>query len=491
MLHRPGVRRLAASAIALGVAVIAVACVGRPWTPQEAKEKPGASGDFDRQEAQHDYDLGEPGKATPVVIDLDRRYQVLDGFGAATAWYHDRLVGKTPDGLYELLFPELGLDILRLRNRWHRSEQNDNALEVEVEIIERATKALGHPPKVLLTSWSPPSSLKANGAERCRSNPDCTLLKKKGAFVYEEFADYWVESLRDYARRGIPVDFVSIQNEPDFTPPDWEGCRFTPAESAEYPGYDRALVAVHRELQALPEPPALIGPETIGVHYDRVEEYLAPLDQNLLYAVAHHLYEQGGDGVWDWRDPGPDSYADELRAVGIATQKPRWQTEFATNDDQGLEGGFETAVLIDHVLVAEGGSAFLYWNLTWDGVNGLVGMMGRHPRVRDQYYAMRHFSRFTDPGWIRVGAWTPDERLRTSAWLAPDASALTVVLLNTANAMLDVSLDPGVFTATGVATRRTTFRPGKAERWRDLGAAGRHGVLRLPPRAMATIALTR
>ena len=141
--------------------------------------------------------------------------------------------------------------------------------------------------------------------------------------------------------------------------------------------------------------------------------------------------------------------------------------------------------------MAEGGSAFVYWNLTWDGANGLVGMMGRRPRVRDQYYALRHFARYTEPSWVRVGSWMPDDRLRASAWLAPDAGALTVVLLNTTDAMLDVSVDPGAFAAASATTRRTTFRPGKSERWRDLGAAGRDGVLRMPPRSVATIALTR
>ncbi|MBN2195073.1 MAG: hypothetical protein JW751_19810 [Polyangiaceae bacterium] len=491
MFVGPGARRFLGWPTAATAAALMVACVGRPWQPKEAKGSRKDDADFGRHEGEFNHDLGEAGTPTPVAVDLERRYQTLDGFGAATAWYHDRIVGKTPDGLYELLFPELGLDILRFRNRYDRGEKDDRNIEVETEILERATKALGHPPKLLLSSWSPPAALKANGAERCKSNPDCTLIKKKGKFVYDEFADYWLESLRDYEKRGIFPDFISIQNEPDFSPPDWEGCRFTPAESPEYPGYDRALAAVHGKVQQLAKPPALVGPETIGVHYDKVENYLAKLDQNLLYAVAHHLYEMGGDGVWDWRSPGPDSYRDEMEAVGLMTNMRRWQTEFATDEDKGIEGGFETAALIEHLLVAESGSAFVYWNLVWDGAGGLVGMMGRRPRVRDQYYAMRHFSRFTDPGWVRVNAWTPDPALRASGWISPDDQALTVVLLNTGEKMLDVEVDLGGFAASKVETRRTTFRPSESERWRDLGDAGRNGVVRLPSRSIATIALTK
>lgn len=492
MLEGPWVRRAIRGTITLAAAALTVSCVGRPWTPKEAKVgRGGSGGDFDRREGVENYDGGEPGEAVALALDLGRRYQALDGYGAALAWYHDRITGKTPDGLYELLFPELGLDIIRFRNRWRRSEQNDNNVEVEAEIFERATKALGHAPKILLTSWSPPSNLKASGAERCRGNADCTLLKKKGQFVYEEFADYWVESLRDYAKRGLVPEYVSIQNEPDFIPPDWEGCRFSATESGEYPGFGPALAAVHRKLQSLPQVPLVVGPETLGVHYDKVENYLSGLDQNLLYAVAFHLYEKGGDGVWDWVDPGPDSYADELRAVHIATQKRRWQTEFATDEDKGINGGFEAAMLIHHTMVDGGASAFVYWNLIWDGQDGLVGMMGRRPRVRDQYYSMRHFSRFTEPGFVRAHVFTPSESVRASAWVAPDESQVAVVLLNAGEEMVDVTLELGGYPATSVETRRTTFRPGKSERWTDLGATGRDGVVRMPSRSMVTIALKK
>ena len=199
-------------------------------------------------------------------------------------------------------------------------------------------------------------------------------------------------------------DWVSIQNEPDFIPPDWEGCKFEPSETAQYPGYDKALAAVHAALQKLNPPPKMLGPEVLGIHYNKVQNYLRPMNQDLVVGVSHHLYEQGSDGVWDWRDPGPDSYVDEMLGVAEATRKPLFQTEFQTDEDKGIDGGFETAWLIHHTMAAEGAVAFVYWDLIWEGTAGLVGMRGKTPKPRDQYYSMRHFARFTDPGYIRVGA---------------------------------------------------------------------------------------
>jgi O-glycosyl hydrolase len=84
----------------------------------------------------------------------------------------------------------------------------------------------------MLTSWSPPASLKASGKEKCHGNLDCTLKKKKnGKFVYEEFADWWLESLKHYQEKGLTPYYISMQNEPSFIPPDWEGCKFEPKET--------------------------------------------------------------------------------------------------------------------------------------------------------------------------------------------------------------------------------------------------------------------
>lgn len=438
--------------------------------------------------------VGDVGEAKPaqVFVSFDRRFQVLEGFGASVAWHHERITGETPKGLYEMLFPELGIEFLRLRNRFERSEPGgERDLAQEKEIVERATRALGHAPRILMTSWSPPAALKASGKERCRTNKDCTLKKVNGQFVYEEFGEYWKKSLEYYATIGIVPEFISPQNEPDFIPGDWEGCKFDPTESENYPGYDRALAAVHKHVSTMRNPPKILGPETLGVHYGKIQNFMSALDQKLLAGMAHHLYEQGTDGVWDWRAPGPDSYVDEMVGAAACTKLPIFQTEFMTDDDGGKEGGFETAWLMHHSLVEEGVVAFLYWDLIWQGASGLVGMNGKSPKVRDQYYSVRHFSRFTDPGYQRISAGSDVKGILASAYVAPDEKQLSVVVLNTSAEPVSLRVDHSGFASTNGKAVRTTYRPGNSQRWAELGSIGPDTQVRMPSRSIATFVYTK
>jgi glucuronoarabinoxylan endo-1,4-beta-xylanase len=431
--------------------------------------------------------------AAKVTIDPAERHQTLEGFGASVAWHLETITGNAPAGIYQLLFPELGLDILRFRDRYARSNPDDGDLRQEVEILRRGTAALGHPPKIMLSSWAPPAALKADGHEDCHDNRDCTLAKDNGRFVYDEFARYWADSLRHYAELGIVPDYITIENEPSFIPPTWEGCKFEPTETADYPGFDRALVAVSGAIGQLhlARPPKMLAPEVLGIHWGLLQKYLGPMNMNLVDGVAHHLYEKGPDQIWDWRFPGPDSFVDEMQAAAAATRKPLYQTEFQTDDDHGIEGGFETAWLIHLSLVEEGVVAFLYWNLVWNDHSGLVSINDGKVTIRDQYYAVKHYARFTDPGDVRVGARADARAIRASAFVAPSGDRLTIVVLNTGVAAADLQLAAGGFAFTRAVSYLTIFRPGASETWKDLGALDLARSIRLPGRSIATIVLTR
>ncbi len=430
-----------------------------------------------------------PALTSTVQVALGQRYQTLEGFGASIAWYLREAAGhERRDELFEVIFRDLGLDILRFRNRYGRTDPQDATLQEEVKLFRGATQSLGHPPQLMLTSWSPPAPLKANGKEGCTGNNSCTLAKENGQFVYAKFADYWVMSLTHYASLGLVPDYVSIQNEPSFIPPSWEGCKFAPTETDDYPGYDQALRAVHAKLQRLSSPPRLLGPEVLGIHWELPQTYFRALDPKLLYGFAHHLYERGDDGVWDWRDPGPDSFVDEMQsAARVAPGLPIFQTEFNTDEDRGTDGGLETAWLIHNSLVEEKVNAWLYWDLVWAKRKGLVSINGSAYQARDHYYALRHYARFTDPGYVRVGVAADSRDLRASAYIAPDQSRLSLVVLNVGNRDRAVVVDAGGFSHAQSDTYRTVFRPGRSKPWVSLGSLPPDSTVVLPSRSMATV----
>lgn len=77
----------------------------------------------------------------------------------------------------------------------------------------------------MASTWSPPAWMKTNG-QMCGGGalrPECR----------KDFARYLTEFLGAYARRGIPVRWLTIQNEPQAVQ-TWESCLYTAREEAEF-----------------------------------------------------------------------------------------------------------------------------------------------------------------------------------------------------------------------------------------------------------------
>lgn len=430
---------------------------------------------------------------TQVSIDTSAPAQRLTGFGATVGYAEDQIAQFDEAArLDDAMFAGLGLDVLRFRNRY--GEVGDSGLAQAAQIVADATASLGRAPLVLLGSWSPPGYLKQNASTFCGTNAaTCTLTKTAGGgFDYAGLATHWKNSLDAYARVGFVPDYIGIQNNPDWTPSGgsvFEACRFLPTEGSvnllvdgasvavEYPGYKQALAAVRGVLADLASPPRLLAPDLSGIF--GANDYLKQLDPTQIDAVAHHLYGTNPANV----DLGS---LQTLATLGGNMGVPLFQTEMQA-------GGFDTAVLIHHTLVEGGASMYLQTALvgplSGPAVNptALIGLEGDKIVLQDAYFAMSHFSRFTDPGWSRVGASVTTPSLLASAWLAPDQSALTVVLVNTADQTQTASLDVNGEAFHSARLYRSVF--GGSERFADLGSWPVDGRVPLPPRSVATVVL--
>ncbi len=423
----------------------------------------------------------EPIDAT-LTVDVGQRFQVLEGFGASVAWYGDWLTAHPRKReIYELMFRDLGLGILRLRSNYRDTDGDFDP--VAAELVAGATSSLGHPPRVLLTSWSPPARLKANGTTECSGEPSCTLKQENGSFLYADFAEYWRRSLHAYAGLGVTPTWISIQNEPDFIPPSWEGCRFDATEGI-YPSYQKALAAVRASLDRDQLRVGMLGPEVTGLQGNKLQSYAASLDLDLLDGIASHLYEGQS-----WRLP--NSYLPEMR--GVATQmgaKPIFQTEFSV---PGGQGAFETAWLIRNSLVELGASAYLHWDLIWTGYDGLIGIedprqiaawrSARGYEIQDTYYSLKHFSAFTKPGDERVAAVSAEQSIEPVAFRSDDGRRLTVVALNTGQQTYRLRIDvPNVSVQGG-----DLYRTSAAEHCQAIGSVVAGQSFTMPPRSIATV----
>ena len=436
----------------------------------------------------------QPQPAASVTIDPNTRFQSLVGFGASLAYGEAQLTSHPQSAaLYDAIFNGLGLDVLRLRNRYEHTGDDD--LTTTGQLLTAATQALGHQPTTFLSSWSPPAALKASGALLCSGNlQSCTLAKTTaGAFNYAGLADYWLASLGAYAKVGVVPDYVGIQNNPNWVPTTaevGEACKFLPAEGtatvsfagidvvASYPGFAEAQAAIVAAFSALPSQPKMLAPETSD--FPSVASYMPSLDFARTAALAHQWYGVNPDAV----------DLTGLAAIGkLESQynRPIFITEMQTD-------GFGTALLLHYATVVEGASAYLQTALTGavsgPGANtqALIGIDATGYNLQDPYYAMRHFAHSTDPGWTRIDAASDASGLLVSAWLSPSEHDLTVILVNAGSVEVSARITlPGVWTSSEVT--RSVFSG--VERSAALGQLSAQGLVRLPPDAVVTVALSR
>lgn len=436
-----------------------------------------------------------PTPTAHVEIDPTTRHQTLVGFGASLAHADDAIAAHPDEAeLYDLLFEDAGLDALRLRNRYQ--SVGDPSLQATRAIVEGAATRLGHAPFLFMTSGTPPPELKANDSRTCAGDAQtCTLASVAGGgFDYDGFARYWRDSLDAYASAGVVPDYVSIQNNPNWVPPEEapnEGCRFLPEEGTEtlmidgapvdvaYPGYSEALTAVRALIGDMPSMPRFAAPEVSSV--SAIAAYSTALGAAPADAFALHLYGQDADAV-------DVTSLETAHDLAEQSARPVFQTEMQAE-------GLETAVLMHHALTAAGASVYLQNDLvSLTRVNAGVSLVlltatGLEPQ--GPFYALMHFAKHTDPGWARIAASSDDAALLSSAWLSPDEDALTVVLVNPGAEDRDADvIVPEALRAQLARTEvtRTVFEG--VERSAELGPLSADGVVRVPGRSMATVAFT-
>jgi glucuronoarabinoxylan endo-1,4-beta-xylanase len=427
-----------------------------------------------------EFSAGTPEPDATGIVDVNTVYQQLEGFGASGAWYENWLTAHPlKNEIYDCLFSQLGLDIYRIRNTYDISSGD---ITESAKIIQAAEVSLGHPIKVMISSWSPPAYLKSNA-----STAGGTLAKDaSGNYMYDEFARWWADSLDEYSKCGMNADYINIQNEPDWLA-DWDTCKFTPTETAQWAGYNLAFEAVYQELASrMPDMPKLLAAEACGC--DASNSYIdALIDPNHAYGYAHHLYADGSHDSPDGYIPAMENFA---AAYG---DRPLLQTEFAKGESEPLtfSDAMNLALLMHNSLNVEGASAYLYWELFWQKPKGLVSLDNpwqANPgyTINPTYYAFKQYSAFTDPGWRRVEASTDSTGLRISAFISPDANELSIVIINVSDINISLSLSLGDFSPGYSAVYRTS----ETEHTAYIGTFDPSQPLTLSPQSITTVSLT-
>ena len=386
-----------------------------------------------------------PAGRRTVWIDDARRYQTVAGFGAAftdSACYLLQQVarpGARARALRELFTRTeggIGLSFMRVpigasdlaRSRYsydslpagetdptlaHFSIAHDRRTIIP---LIRAALRLNPALRLMATPWSPPGWMKTS---------DSMIGGSLRPQFAPAFAGYLVKFLRAYRRAGIPVDYMSLQNEPRYVPRNYPGMRMRARE--------QRWLLVHDVLPAL----SAAGLTTRVLLYDH--NWNDPQYPNTVLAspvVAHSPLVAGIAWHGYAGTPGVQSL--------LAAKYPRlgeYETELSDGTwvRNPVRNDFETIIAV----LRNAGRSYLKWSLALDRHHGphdggcatctaLVTVDTRTGAVHRtvEYATLGQFSRFIRPGARRVYSSDP-MGIESVAFINPSGTHVLVVFNDT------------------------------------------------------------
>lgn len=399
--------------------------------------------------------LGEGGGAAGgITVDPGRRYQQMVGFGAAITDASAHLIqtrlGPAQRGalLRELFGREgggLGFSFTRLTvgasdfSRSHYSYDDmpagktDPALarfsiapaKAEVLPTLKAARAVNPELAVMISPWSAPGWMKSTGAL-----VQGTLRED----AYGPFARYLARTVRAFAAEAGPIDYLSIQNEPDFEPADYPGMRLSAAQRARIigdhvgpafarAGIDTRILEWDHNWDKPEQPLAVLADPAASRHIAGVAWHCYAGDVSAqsrvrdAYPGKDVFFTECSGG--DWSGPWADSWSWTLRTLAM-----------------GAPRNWARGVLLWNLALDErhgphlGGCGDCRGIVTIDSATGAVT---RNP----EYYALGQVSRFVLPGAWRIDATNAPGGIETVAFVNPDGSRV-LVAFNAAGEARDV-----------------------------------------------------
>ena len=440
--------------------------------------------------------------AASISVDPSAKKQEILGFGGGSVYYQSWITAMSEEyqkALYDTAFTGLNLSLLRLGN-WLQS--NDATVNPDdITIVQAAKQRLGNHLKIEMSSWSAPGSLKPSGSVNGNdgsSSADNSLKKVSGdaygSYAYTDFAAWWKKSLETYKAAGITPDYISIQNEPDMNA-EYEETLFTPTETDTAAGYKQALNAVYDAVKGSTK---ILGPEPLGIGYSNFEKYVKELDDNKLDGYAYHLYHAGdGNDNSGNNYLAPENFRNSMKAIGSTyggKGKPIIMTEFCNMLNKTREEDMVGLAHIMQVGFTDGQLAgYIAWQLFWGEGNGqLIGVCAKgwgsckndSIVIGPEYHAMRHYSKFVNPGWKAISATTSESALKTVGFANNSGDSVTVVVVNTGKVAisLDAPTISGMNVAAAVQSKEKGFKS------KNITIAG---CYMLPARSVTTLVFTK
>lgn len=438
----------------------------------------------------------------PVQVSVDgtQKFQTIDGFGTAVYLYMQASPFRDPR-LQQMYAVDSGNSLLRMELSPEVLPQKvDNADEISWKAfntakaastdanLEFAQAAIKLNPRIRFTPtvWSPPGWMKSNG----KSAGGGSLLPQ----YYPHYAKYlaeWVKFVKE--KYGIETYAVGVQNELEF-PEFYNSCLYTPA------AWRDMLIEVHKRFQAEGLTTKIFGPESMTGSQNTPLFLRAVVEDSrakgCLDIMATHGYS---DGI---KMAGGAKGNSSLWQVVGKYNLPLWMTETS-----GVKGDLTSSLKgvaqeIHNSLVYGQISGWIYWQYIgadekqgneFDMVLVKVARQGNQETVTEilpskKYYLHKQFSRFIQPGAVRIAATPSDAQdISVGAFEHPLDKTVTVTLINTGAANQSVSLSLKTNLKVTAFDAYRTSATENSDKIGTLEAKDGKLELSLPPQSMVTL----
>ncbi len=397
-----------------------------------------------------------------VFVDAQRRFQSIEGFGgafteaAAVTWLKLGLIQRAKV-LRDYFDPQHGHGYTLCRVHMNSSDfslgnyahvETPGDVDLHSFSIDRDRKALlpfiqaaqhvaGQPLKLLVSPWSPPAWMKSNG----RMNEGGKLLPQ----YRQAWARCYVRFIQEYAKEGVPVWGVSVQNEPAATQ-RWDSCIYSAEEERDFV----------RDF---------LGPELAGAGLGEVRIVIWDHNRDLLVERASVVLSDPAAARYVWGTGFHwygENHFDQVQLLHDAW--PDKQLLFTEGCQEGgpHHGSWDLGERYGHSMINDLNRwtvGWIDWNLLLDADGGpnhvgnlcsapmLVDPAGDGVALQSSYYYIGHFARFIKPGARRVLCAASREALESSAFVNPDGS-VAIVVMNRSQERIPFRLRMGHLVAT-------------------------------------------
>jgi glucosylceramidase len=302
-------------------------------------------------------------------------------------------------------------------------------LRYKIPLIRRAMAASGNGLKLFASPWSPPAYMK--------DNHDMLHGGHLRPEFREAWARYYTKFIQAYARAGVPVWGITIQNEPMATQ-TWESCIYQPAEERDFLRDYLGPEMTRRGLKAVN---IMVWDHNRDLIVQRAQTIFDdPRAARYAWGIAYHWYEawSGGTQMYDnvalvhqlypakhivFTEGTPANF--DSTAYGRWSLGESYGRSMIHDFNSGAEGWTDWNILLDERGGPNHVGNYCFAPIHADTRTGQL-------IYTNSYYYIGHFSKFIRPGAKRIVVAPSRSMLLATGFVNPDGRAAVVVMNPTA-----------------------------------------------------------